>query len=33
MSFQAYIDDIKAGTGKRLDDFKELAEQKDFLAK
>lgn len=32
MSFQAYLDNIKAKTGKSLDDFKELAEQKDFLA-
>ncbi len=33
MSFQAYLDNIKAKTGKSLDDFKELAEQKGFLAK
>ena len=33
MSFQAYLDNIKAKTGKSLDDFKELAEQKEFLAK
>lgn len=33
MSFQAYLDNIKAKTGKSLDDFKELAEEKDFLAK
>lgn len=33
MSFQAYFDNIKAGTGKSLDDFKELAAQKDFPAK
>jgi hypothetical protein len=32
MSFQAYLDNIKAKTGKSLDDFKELAEQKEFLA-
>lgn len=32
MSFQAYLDNIKAKSGKSLDDFKELAEQKDFLA-
>ena len=32
MSFQAYLDNIKAKTGKSLDDFKELAEKKDFLA-
>jgi len=31
MSFQAYLDNIKAKTGKSLDDFKELAEQKGFL--
>ena len=32
MSFQAYLDNIKAKTGKSLDDFKELAEKKNFLA-
>jgi hypothetical protein len=32
MSFQAYLDNIKAKTGKSLDEFKELAEKKDFLA-
>jgi hypothetical protein len=31
MSFQAYIDNIKAKTGKTPDDFKKLAEQKGFL--
>lgn len=31
MSFQAYIDNIKAKTGKSPDDFKKLAEQKGFL--
>lgn len=31
MSFQAYIDNIKAKTGKRPDDFKKLAEKKGFL--
>lgn len=33
MSFQAYIDNIKAKTGKSPDDFKQLAEQKGFLQK
>ncbi len=28
MSFQAYIDNIKAKTGKTPDDFKKLAEKK-----
>lgn len=28
MSFQAYIDNIKAKTGKSPDDFKKLAEKK-----
>jgi len=32
MSFQAYLDNIKAKTGKSLNDFKELAGEKDFLA-
>ncbi len=32
MSFQAYIDNIKAKTGKNPDDFKALAEEKGFLA-
>jgi hypothetical protein len=31
MSFQAYLDNIKAKTGKSSDDFKRLAEQKGFL--
>ncbi len=31
MSFQAYIDNIKAKTGKGPDDFKKIAEQKGFL--
>ncbi|WP_324680626.1 DUF4287 domain-containing protein [Hymenobacter sp. GOD-10R] len=31
MSFQAYIDNIKAKTGKSLDDFRQLAEAKGFL--
>lgn len=31
MSFQAYIDNIKAKTGKSPDDFKALAEDKGFL--
>lgn len=31
MSFQAYIDNIKAKTGKSPKDFKQLAEQKGFL--
>jgi len=33
MSFQAYIDNIKAKTGKGPDDFRKLAEQKGFLQK
>lgn len=33
MSFQAYLDNIKAKTGKSPDDFKKLAEKKGFLAK
>ena len=33
MSFQAYIDNIKAKTGKTPADFKRLAEQKGFLEK
>ena len=32
MSFQAYIKNIQAKTGKTLDDFKKLAEQKGFLS-
>jgi hypothetical protein len=31
MSFQAYIDNIKAKTGKSPAEFKELAEKKGFL--
>jgi hypothetical protein len=31
MSFQAYIDNIKAKTGKTPEDFKQLATQKGFL--
>ena len=31
MSFQAYIDNIKANTGKSPADFKKLAEKKGFL--
>jgi hypothetical protein len=33
MSFQAYINNIKAKTGKSPDDFKKLAEKKGFLQK
>ena len=33
MSFQAYIDNIKAKTGKTPADFKKLAKQKGFLEK
>jgi hypothetical protein len=33
MSFQAYIDNIKAKTGKTPEDFKKLAEKKGFLQK
>ena len=32
MSFQAYIDNIRAKTGKTPDDFRKLAEQKGFVA-
>lgn len=32
MSFQAYIDNIKAKTGKTPADFKEMAEKKGFIA-
>lgn len=32
MSFQAYIDNIKAKTGKTPADFKALAEKKGFLS-
>ncbi|MDZ4722022.1 MAG: DUF4287 domain-containing protein [Roseiflexaceae bacterium] len=31
MSFQAYIDNIKAKTGKTPEDFKQLAEEKGLL--
>lgn len=31
MSFQAYLDNIQAKTGKSPDDFKKLAEKKGFL--
>lgn len=31
MSFQAYIDNIKSKTGKTPSDFKELAEEKNFI--
>lgn len=31
MSFQAYIDNIKAKTGKTPEDFKQLAEKKGFI--
>jgi hypothetical protein len=31
MSFQAYIDNIKASTGKGPDEFKKLAEEKGFV--
>lgn len=31
MSFQAYLDNIKAKTGKSAEDFKQLAEKKGFL--
>jgi hypothetical protein len=30
MSFQAYLNNIPVKTGKRADDFRELAEQKGF---
>lgn len=33
MSFQAYIDNIKAKTGKTPKDFRQLAEQKGFVEK
>ena len=32
MSFQAYLDNIKAKTGKSADDFRKLAEKKKFMA-
>jgi hypothetical protein len=31
MSFQAYIDNIKAKTGKTPDDFKAISEKKEFI--
>lgn len=31
MSFQAYLDNIKAKTGKTPDDFKQLADEKGLL--
>lgn len=31
MSFQAYLDNIKSKTGKSIDDFKVIAEEKGFL--
>lgn len=31
MSFQAYLDNIKAKTGKTTADFQSLAEQKGFI--
>ena len=31
MSFKAYLDNIKAKTGKSPDDFRQIAEQKGFL--
>ncbi len=33
MSFQAYIDNIKAKTGKTPEDFRKLAEEKGYLQK
>jgi hypothetical protein len=33
MSFQAYLDNIQAKTGKSPNDFKKLAEQKGFAQK
>jgi hypothetical protein len=33
MSFQAYLDNIQAKTGKSPDDFRNLAEKKGFLNK
>jgi hypothetical protein len=33
MSFQAYLDNIQAKTGKSAADFKKLAEKKGFLKK
>jgi hypothetical protein len=31
MSFQAYLDNIKLKTGKDLNDFKKITEEKGFL--
>jgi Domain of unknown function (DUF4287) len=31
MSFQAYLDNIQSKTGKNIEDFRKLAEQKGFL--
>lgn len=31
MSFQAYLDNIKAKTGKTPEDFKKIAEEKGFM--
>ncbi len=31
MSFQAYLDNIKAKSGKDINDFKKIAEEKGFL--
>ena len=33
MSFQAYIENIRAKTGKSPEDFKKLAEKKGFMTK
>jgi hypothetical protein len=33
MSFQAYLDNIKAKSGKTADDFKKLADKKGFTEK
>ena len=33
MSFQSYLDNIKAKTGKTPEDFKRLAEEKGFMEK
>ena len=33
MSFQAYIDNIKAKTGRSVEDFEKLADEKGFLDK
>jgi len=32
MSFQAYLDNIQAKTGKRAEDFKKMADEKGFTA-